>query len=104
MSGETGEEKRFFQTANKKTPDGAADSDEYQNRFLKVKLSGARRQTYINDTLYRTVAKVLPVIAPEMSVPMFLGSVLSDHLERYQHIINEIYNQEATQKPIEWKK
>lgn len=38
---------------------------------LKVKLSGARRQTYINDTLYRTVAKVLPVIAPEMSVPMF---------------------------------
>ena len=78
----------------KKTPDGAAE----------VKLSGARRQTYINDTLYRTVAKVLPVIAPEMSVPMFLGSVLSDHLERYQHIINEIYNQEATQKPIEWKK
>ena len=82
----------------------AADSDEYRSRFLKVKLSGARRQTYINDTLYRTVAKVLPVIAPEMSVPMFLGSVLSDHLERYQHIINEIYNQEATQKPIEWKK
>ena len=80
----------------KKTPDGAADSDEYRSRFLKVKLSGARRQTYINDTLYRTVAKVLPV--------MFLGSVLSDHLERYQHIINEIYNQEATQKPIEWKK
>ena len=38
----------------KKTPDGAADSDEYRSRFLKVKLSGARRQTYINDTLYRT--------------------------------------------------
>ena len=68
------------------------------------KSGSSRRQTYINDTLYRTVAKVLPVIAPEMSVPMFLGSVLSDHLERYQHIINEIYNQEATQKPIEWKK
>ena len=26
----------------KKTPDGAADSDEYRSRFLKVKLSGAR--------------------------------------------------------------
>ena len=47
---------------------------------------------------------MLPVIAPDMSVPMFLSSVLSDHLERYQDIINEIYNQEATQKPIEWKK
>lgn len=88
----------------KKSPDGVADSDEYRRRFLKVRLSGARRQTYVNDALYRTVAKVLPVIAPDMSVPMFLNSVLSDHLERYQDIINEIYNQEATQKPIEWKK
>lgn len=88
----------------KKSPDGVADSDEYRRRFLKVKLSGARRQTYINDALYRTVAKVLPVITPDMSVPMFLSSVLSDHLERYQDIINDIYNQEATQKPIEWKK
>ena len=88
----------------KKSPDGVADSDEYRRRFLKVRLSGARRQTYVNDALYRTVAKVLPVIAPDMSVPMFLSSVLSDHLERYQDIINEIYNQEATQKPIEWKK
>lgn len=88
----------------KKSSDGVADSDEYRRRFLKVKLSGVRRQTYINDALYRTVAKVLPVIVPDMSVPMFLSSVLSDHLERYQDIINEIYNQEATQKPIEWKK
>mgnify|MGYP000824451993 CR=1 FL=1 len=88
----------------KKSPDGVADSDEYRRRFLKVKLSGVRRQTYINDALYRTVAKVLPVIAPDISVPMFLSSVLSDHLERYQDIINDIYNQEATQKPIEWKK
>ena len=46
------------------------------------------------------VAKLLPVIAPDMSVPMFLGSVLSDHLERYQDVINEIYNQEANQNPL----
>ena len=65
---------------------------------------GVYRMLTVNDALYRTVAKVLPVIAPDMSVPMFLSSVLSDHLERYQDIINEIYNQEATQKPIEWKK
>ena len=85
-------------------PDGASGSDEYRLRFLEAKLTGTRRQTYIHDSLYRAVAKVLPVIAPDMSVPMFLSSVLSDHLERYQDIINEIYNQEATQKPIEWKK
>ena len=82
----------------------ASGPDEYRQRFLKEKLSGSRRQTYIHDALYRTVAKLLPVIAPDMSVPMFLGSVLSDHLERYQDVINEIYNQEANQNPLEWKK
>lgn len=87
-----------------KSTDEASDPDEYRRRFLKERLSGSRRQTYIHDTLYRIVAKVLPVIAPDMSVPMFLGSVLSDHLERYQDVINEIYNQEANQKPLEWKK
>ena len=104
-SSEKQEKKNAFSKQQlRKPPEEISDSDEYRKRFLKVKLSGARRQTYINDALYRTVAKVLPVIAPDMSVPMFLGSVLSDHLERYQNTINEIYNQEATQKPIEWKK
>ena len=88
----------------RKSTDEASGPDEYRRRFLKERLSGSRRQTYIHDALYRTVAKLLPVIAPDMSVPMFLGSVLSDHLERYQDVINEIYNQEANQNPLEWKK
>ena len=88
----------------RKFPDEASGADEYRLRFLEAKLTGTRRQTYIHDSLNRAVARVLPVIAPDLSVPMFLSSVLSDHLERYQDIINEIYNQEATQKPIEWKK
>ena len=88
----------------RKSTDEASGPDEYRQRFLKERLSGSRRQTYIHDALYRTVAKLLPVIAPDMSVPMFLGSVLSDHLERYQDVINEIYNQEANQNPLEWKK
>ena len=87
-----------------KSTDEASGPDEYRRRFLKERLFGSRRQTYIHDALYRTVAKLLPVIAPDMSVPMFLGSVLSDHLERYQDVINEIYNQEANQNPLEWKK
>lgn len=88
----------------RKSMDETSGPDEYRRRFLKERLSGSRRQTYIHDALYRTVAKLLPVIAPDMSVPMFLGSVLSDHLERYQDVINEIYNQEANQNPLEWKK
>lgn len=85
-------------------PERVSDTDEYRRRFLEVKLAGTKRQTYIHDTLYKAVAKVLPVIAPDMSVPMFVGSVLADHLEKYQDVINEIYNQEANQKPLEWKK
>ena len=46
--------KAVLPDSKQKTPDGAAD-DEYRSRFLKVKLSGARRVTYINDILYRTI-------------------------------------------------
>lgn len=77
--------------------------DEYRKQFLQMKLTGARRQTYIHDSLYKAIAKVLPVIAPEMSVPTFVNCVLSDHLEKYQDIINAMYNREANQKAIEWK-
>ena len=93
-------EKKPF--AGKKTP-RAYGFDDYREQFLQQKLTGARRQTYIHDSLYKVLARVLPVIAPEMSVPTFVTSVLSDHLQRYQDIINGMYNREATQKPVEWE-
>lgn len=93
-------EKKPF--AGKKTP-RAYGFDDYREQFLQHKLTGARRQTYIHDSLYKVLARVLPVIAPEMSVPTFVNSVLSDHLKRYQDIINGMYNREATQKPVEWE-
>ncbi|GAE84905.1 conjugative transposon protein TraB [Bacteroides reticulotermitis JCM 10512] len=78
--------------------------EEYAELFLKIQLTGTRRQTYIHDSLYRVIAEVLPVIAPDMSVPTFVNNVLSDHLERYQDVINEMYNRKATKKPVQWKK
>lgn len=78
--------------------------ENYREQFLQEKLTGARRQTYIHDSLYKIIARVLPVIAPDMSVPTFVNSVLSDHLDKYQDIINGMYNQQATRKPVEWKK
>lgn len=90
-------------SAGEKNPP-AYSCEEYRRRFLQTKLTGARRQTYIHDSLYKAFAKVLPVIAPEMSVPTFVNCVLSDHLDRYQDIINMMYNEEANQKAIEWKK
>ena len=93
-------EKKSF--SGKKTP-LAYGFDEYLEQFLQQKLTVARRQTYIHDSLYKVLAWVLPVIAPEMSVPTFVNSVLSDHLKRYQDIINGMYNREATLKPVEWE-
>ena len=74
--------------------------DEYRKRFLQMKLTGARRQTYIHDSLYKAFAKVLPVIAPEMSVPTFVNCVLSDHLDKYRSILNAMYNEEAAKDAI----
>lgn len=87
------------QPASKKSSK-AYDFDEYRKRFLQMKLTGARRQTYIHDSLYKAFAKVLPVIAPEMSVPTFVNGVLSDHLEKYRGILNAMYNEEATKEAI----
>lgn len=78
--------------------------EEYRKRFLSDRLTGTRRQTYIHDSLYRVIAGVLPVIAPEMSVPTFVNNVLSDHLKQYEETINGIYNEQAIKKPVQWKK
>lgn len=80
------------------------ESEEYTELFLKIQLTGTRRQTYIHDSLYKVLAEVLPVIAPNMSVPTFVNNVLSDHLEKYEDVINDMYNRKATKKPVQWKK
>lgn len=86
------------------TVDMRTGYDEYRERFLSERLTGTRRQTYIHDSLYRVISGVLPVIAPEMSVPTFVNNVLSDHLKQYEEIINGIYNEQAIKKPVQWKK
>ncbi len=77
------------------------DFDDYRTRFLQHRLTGTRRQTYIHDSLYKAFAKVLPVIAPEMSVPTFINNVLAEHLNKYKATINAMYSQETTQKALE---
>lgn len=99
-------ERKASAAPDRKTPGGkkspqADELDEYRKRFLQMKLTGARRQTYIHDSLYKMCAKVLPVIAPDMSVPTFVNSVLSEHLKRYKNVINAIYNEEASKEAIE---
>lgn len=105
LSEPSGEKEDKVVVIEKKVPAGKKspkenDFDEYRKRFLQMKLTGTRRQTYIHDSLYKAFAKVLPVIAPEMSVPTFVNCVLSDHLEKYRGILNAMYNEEATKEAI----
>ena len=54
-------------------------------------LTGARgRPLFIS--LYKAFAKVLLVIAPEVSVPTFVNSILSDHLDKYRSILNDVFS------------
>lgn len=85
------------------TGKGREAKDAYRKRFLSERLTGTRRQTYIHDSLYRMIAGMLPALAPDMTVPTFVNNVLSDHLRRYEGLINDIYEEETSKKPVQWK-
>lgn len=103
LDGKTDENKETTErpTAIKET---GTNEEDYKARFLTHRLTGTRRQTYIHDSLYRAIAGILPVIAPEMSVPTFVNNVLSDHLERYGETINRMYNETAQKRQLQWRK
>ena len=103
LDGKTDEKKEptVRPTATKET---GTNEEDYKARFLTNRLTGTRRQTYIHDSLYRAIAGILPVIAPEMTVPTFVNNVLSDHIERYGETINSMYNETAQKRQLQWKK
>ena len=74
----------------------------YEETFLTRKMGGARRQTYLNASLYEELSKVLPVIAPGISVPVFVSNVLAKHLIQYRTLINELYKEKTENLLSEW--
>lgn len=81
-------------------------SSLYEETFLCKGPSGSRRQTYVDSPYYEYMSRMLPVMAPGISFPMFLNNLLSQHLETYSKIQEEIYHRNAkkTMKELsEWK-
>ena len=74
---------------NKDLLKGMENASAYREMFLTRKMTGARRQTYIDESLYETLTGILPVIAPGISVPTFVNNVLAEHMEKYRDIIDE---------------
>ena len=87
---------------NKDLLKGMENASAYREMFLTRKMTGARRQTYIDESLYETLTGILPVIAPGISVPTFVNNVLAEHMEKYRDIIDETWHRKFKEMMV-WK-
>lgn len=82
----------------KAVPAGKKDrAEQYEFVFLGRKESVHRKQTYISYDIYRKLARILPLLSDDMTVPAFLDNVLSHHLETYSEELGELFRMK-TQK------
>lgn len=63
----------------------------YRNLFLDKRKSVHRKQTYISYDVYCQLARILPLLSDDMSVPAFLDNVLEHHLETYNEELGELF-------------
>ncbi len=73
----------------------AVRTDEYRKLFLDRKVSVRRKQTYISDETYRKLARTLPLLGDDISVPAFLDNVLAHHLETYNEELGELFRRKT---------
>lgn len=66
-------------------------TEAYESLFLSRKESVHRKQTYISYDIYRRLARILPLLSDDMTVPAFLDNVLSHHLETYSEELGELF-------------
>lgn len=68
---------------------------EYRNLFLDKRKSVHRKQTYISYDVYCQLARILPLLSDDMSVPAFLDNVLEHHLETYNEELGELFRRKT---------
>ena len=59
-------------------------AEQYESTFLSRKES-------ISYDIYRKLARILPLLSDDMTVPAFLDNVLSHHLETYSEELGELF-------------
>ena len=67
----------------------------YKELFLDRKKSVHRKQTYISYDMYCRLARILPLLSDDMSVPAFLDNVLAHHLETYSEELGELFRRKT---------
>lgn len=67
----------------------------YREMFLDKRKSVHRKQTYISYDMYCKLARILPLLSDDMSVPAFLDNVLAHHLETYSEELGELFRRKT---------
>lgn len=66
----------------------------YRESFLVNIPASNRSHVYINREVAECIKRVLPVIAPDMSISGYISNILVDHIQRHWEEISELYNKE----------
>ena len=70
------------------------ETDGYRERFLVNIPASNRSHVYINREVAECIKRVLPVIAPDMSISGYISNILVEHIQRHWEEISELYNKE----------
>ena len=66
----------------------------YRERYLVNIPASNRSHVYINREVAECIKRVLPVIAPDMSISGYISNILVEHIQQHWEEINELYNKE----------
>lgn len=70
------------------------ETGSYRERYLVNIPTSNRSHVYINREVAEYIKRVLPVIAPDMSISGYISNILVEHIQQHWEEINELYNKE----------
>ncbi|MCF0255558.1 MAG: DUF3408 domain-containing protein [Bacteroides heparinolyticus] len=70
------------------------EAGNYKDKYLVNIPASNRSHVYINREVAEYIKRILPVIAPNMSISGYISNILVDHIQQHWEEINELYNKE----------
>jgi len=70
------------------------ETGSYRDKYLVNIPASNRSHVYINREVAECIKRILPVIAPDMSISGYISNILVDHIQQHWEEINELYNKE----------
>lgn len=70
------------------------ETGSYRDKYLVNIPASNRSHVYINCEVAECIKRILPVIAPDMSISGYISNILVDHIQQHWEEISELYNKE----------